>query len=372
MKIISLFNNKGGVGKTTLAYHLACSLAELNYKVLMLDLDPQCNLTICSMNEEELHKIWKEEDSFIDGFEESKNKADKEKYEEINSHTRTIHYLLKPTEEGTGELEKLPPPKNIRKNLDLIPGRITLHMYEYKISERWSGVYQGDPLSIRTITKIRTLAIKYSEIYNYDFVIIDTSPSLGALNKVIISTVDGFLIPCLPDMFSLYGIRNIGKALSQWKSELETVYKLLSDEKRQYFPKKFVQFLGYTIYNAKKYKGKTEWDLALMHYNYAKQIPVTIKKCIATEVREHLTDEMISDPIGGTSVMHTHNTFPNASQKYKLPIWDIPKCHNLDLAENERASILGNISRYEDTKQAYKTFTEDLLNRIKTITLIPK
>ena len=46
MKIISLFNNKGGVGKTTLAYHLSCALAADGKKVLMIDLDPQCNLTI--------------------------------------------------------------------------------------------------------------------------------------------------------------------------------------------------------------------------------------------------------------------------------------------------------------------------------------
>ena len=55
MKIISLFNNKGGVGKTTLAYHLSCALAEMGKKVLMIDLDPQCNLTICGMDSEVLH-----------------------------------------------------------------------------------------------------------------------------------------------------------------------------------------------------------------------------------------------------------------------------------------------------------------------------
>lgn len=46
MKIVSLFNNKGGVGKTTLAFHLSWILSEMGKKVLMIDLDPQCNLTI--------------------------------------------------------------------------------------------------------------------------------------------------------------------------------------------------------------------------------------------------------------------------------------------------------------------------------------
>ena len=69
MKIISVFNNKGGVGKSTLTYHLGYTLAEQGSRVLMVDLDPQCNLTICAMMEEQLHKIWEEEDDFIEDFE---------------------------------------------------------------------------------------------------------------------------------------------------------------------------------------------------------------------------------------------------------------------------------------------------------------
>ena len=69
MKIISVFNNKGGVGKSTLTYHLGNALAELGHRVLMVDLDPQCNLTICAMMEESLHQIWEEDASFVDNSE---------------------------------------------------------------------------------------------------------------------------------------------------------------------------------------------------------------------------------------------------------------------------------------------------------------
>jgi cellulose biosynthesis protein BcsQ len=60
MKIISIFNNKGGVGKTTLTYHLAHALALMGKRVLMIDSDPQCNLTIYGVETEELHKIWEQ------------------------------------------------------------------------------------------------------------------------------------------------------------------------------------------------------------------------------------------------------------------------------------------------------------------------
>ena len=55
--IVSVFNNKGGVGKTTLLFHLACALAEQDKKVLMMDLDPQCRLTLNAIPEEEIEKL---------------------------------------------------------------------------------------------------------------------------------------------------------------------------------------------------------------------------------------------------------------------------------------------------------------------------
>lgn len=369
MKIVSLFNNKGGVGKTTLAFHLSWILSEMGKKVLMIDLDPQCNLTICGIPEDNLEKIWKEEDAFIDDFEKALQEKPEEAIEKINSSPRSIHYLLKPTEDGLDDIkdEKLPPVIKLNENLGLIPGRLTINRYENVISERWSQAYQGVPLSIRTITRIRSIAETYAQRDGYDFVLIDTSPSLGALNKVIISTVDGFIVPCLPDMFSLYGIRNIGASLKQWQKEFDTIFNLISDEKRKRFPKNFVRFLGYTIYNAKKYsKQSNPWDLAQAHYNYAQQIPGIIEQYIVQEVRQHLTNDMVHNPIGGTAVMHTHNTLPNMSQKYKMPMWDVPDCQVL--SKEDRGTIAPNAkSVYYPTHDKYKAFAEDFLNRISTL-----
>lgn len=256
MKIISLFNNKGGVGKSILGFHLGCVLGEMGKKVLFVDLDPQCNLTISALYEEYLEEIWSEEDAYIEDFMQACH--NQRNYEEI---------LLKPAEEGLNEFENYPPPVMLSENVFMIPGRLSLHRYENKLAERWSGLYQSDNLSIRTITNIRSICEKYGKEYNCDYVIVDTSPSLSVLNKTVISTVDGFFIPAQPDMFSLYGIRNIGSSLEQWQKEFDTIYKLISDEKRNKFPKKFVQFIGYTIYNAKKYdNGSNRYKLANAHY----------------------------------------------------------------------------------------------------------
>lgn len=65
MKIISIFNNKGGVGKSTLTYHLGAALAEQSKKILLVDLDPQSNLTLYGLSEKKLEEIWNSEDEYI-------------------------------------------------------------------------------------------------------------------------------------------------------------------------------------------------------------------------------------------------------------------------------------------------------------------
>lgn len=334
----------------------------MGIRTLLIDLDPQCNLTILSMDAEELHSIWEAEDVFIDDFAAASAGISKTELQKINNSTRSIHYILKPTEDGVSDQPQLSPPKKLASNLDLIPGRLTLHMFEDRIANRFPQAYQGDPLAIRTLTKFKDIATEYANQFGYKVVIFDTSPSLGILNKVIISTTDGIVIPCMPDMFSLYGIRNIGNSLKAWKKQFDSLYSLLTNEKRKYFPADFVKLLGYTIYNSKKYSSRNKWDLATAHYNYALQIPPTIKEYIDNDAMSHLTDAQLDEPIGGAAVMHTHNTLPNMAQKYHLPIWDVPDCNGLET--DDISTISGNRTTYQATKEKYVAFATDLLSRM--------
>lgn len=367
VQLISVFNNKGGVGKTTLSFHLAHALAELGHRVLAVDLDPQCNLSIYSLTEEQIQSIWDAENKFIDepGFEAARKELGDKKTLALCSEPRTVHFLLKPAEEGTGDLSTLPPPLEIAKNFHLIPGRLTLHMYEEALARRWSEAFVGQPLAIRTLSEIRRLVHQYAEEYGYDFAIIDTSPSLGQLNKTILTTVDAFLIPCAPDLFSLYGIRNIGNSLNRWQQELKTLYQLLPPSRRPHMPDNFVSFLGYTIYNAKKREGSTPWDMAIAHYNYAKQVPVNIVNHIPSALSEGLKPSQLKTPIGKLSIMHTHNTYPTHAQKYHIPMWKLPSHPNLDAGDT--ATVMTNKDRYIATQAAYHEFAADVASRMQSI-----
>lgn len=364
--IVTIFNNKGGVGKTTLTYHLAHALGELNKKVLLIDLDPQCNLTIFSLSMDDIHDIWVDEDCFIDDFAAARSEMSTDDFIKLLSKPRSIHFDLKPTEDGTADLDILPPVVKIGQNVDLIPGRLTLHLYEAKVGERWSGIYQGEPLSIRTATKVRELAYAYAEQNGYDIVIFDTSPSLGALNRHLLSLADGFIIPCSPDLFSVYGIRNIGSALGTWRKQFESIFHFLSDSKRSQFPDRFVKFLGYTLYNAKRYTGAgNPLDLARAHYNYAEQIPDTIKNFIDAQNIVECPVGALNGSIGNNSIIHSHNTFPSMSQKYHLPMWKLPSYTGLE--PEDRSTISGNQKKYNDTREAYHTFAKDFLSRVECL-----
>lgn len=361
MKIISVFNNKGGVGKSTLAFHLAYALSEMNKKTLMIDLDPQSNLTLQCIAPDKLEALWREEESYIEDFQDALESSG-DTFENFVKKPRSIHCLLKPIEDGVFESFILGSVYEVNSNLGLIPGRLSLHSYEDKISKSWSDAFLGDPQALRVITSIRNICLEAKEKYGYEYVIIDTSPSLGILNRVLISMSTGFFVPCMPDMFSTFGLTNIGQALKIWKTQFETMYSLLPDKKRNIFPKNFVKFLGFTIYNAKKYTGQNTLDLAAAHYSYVNQLPDLIKKHIPSECYDNLDVGVIEQPIGLKSIMHSHNTLPSMAQKYRVPIWLVPNQANL--LPNDKATISGNRELYYEKKALYHEFAKSLLKRL--------
>jgi len=204
LKIISVFNNKGGVGKSTLTFHLAHALAEQGIKTLMVDLDPQSNLTLQCINSDEVEKLWTEEESYIEDFQEAQENSNKT-FEEFTAKPRSIHCLLKPVEDGLFDSFGLGSIYKISPKLGLIPGRLSLHMFEDKLAKSWSDAYLGDPQALRLLTAIRALCLEAQKKHGYEVAILDTSPSLGMLNRVVISMSTGFFVPCMPDMFSTFG-----------------------------------------------------------------------------------------------------------------------------------------------------------------------
>ncbi|MFC0351983.1 ParA family protein [Undibacterium danionis] len=194
MKTIAFFNNKGGVGKTSLVYHLAWMFADRGIRTIAVDLDPQANLTAMFLNESKLEKIWPD-----------------------NGHPETIFGSIEPIQRGLGDIAK-PNIEKISDKLGLIPGDLALSNFEDKLSESWPKCHNRDEAAFRVMTAFYRLISAASDEFNAELVLIDVGPNLGAINRSAIIASDQVILPLAPDLFSLQGLKNLGPTLRAWRS----------------------------------------------------------------------------------------------------------------------------------------------------------
>ncbi len=198
MKTIAFFNNKGGVGKTSLVYHLAWMFRELNYSVLAMDLDPQSNLTSAFVDESELELLWPQSD-----------------------HLSTIAGVIDPLIQRLGDIGPAKM-KQIADELYLIPGDLGLSLFEDRLSEAWSMCLDDNPANagdgFRVMTAFYRLMKSAAESQDLDIVLIDVGPNVGAMNRAALVAADYVVIPLGADLFSLQGLRNLGPTLRNWRT----------------------------------------------------------------------------------------------------------------------------------------------------------
>lgn len=200
MKVLSFFNNKGGVGKTTLTCNLAAHLARQGLRIVVLDVDPQCNATILTLGEERAAPLyWAEEPS------------------EERSRTTNLWSILEPIELGEAtvmsNVAPIPAATN-RFSFDLVPGHPRVSIIEDRLSQAWRDAIGGDVGGLRRTNWVVTLAAQLAP--RYDLMILDLGPSLGSLNRTALLGSDYFVTPMGADVFSILGLRNISNWLREW------------------------------------------------------------------------------------------------------------------------------------------------------------
>jgi len=193
--VIAFFNNKGGVGKTSLVYHIAHLLADLEYRVLAADLDPQGNLSASCLDEDRLEALWPED-----------------------RHLPTIYGAVRPLVRGTGDVIE-PLRESIRDDFDLIPGDMALSDFEDELSQQWPKCLDGSERAFRVMSALWRVIQKGAEAHRADVTLIDLGPNLGAINRAALIAADSVVIPLEPDLFSLQGLRNLGPRLRSWRKE---------------------------------------------------------------------------------------------------------------------------------------------------------
>lgn len=200
MRTIAFFNNKGGVGKTSLVYHLAWMYADLGVAVVAVDLDPQANLTSMYLDEPRLEELWPDGD-----------------------HPCTIYGAIRPLLEGTGDVAA-PHVEKIADRLTLVVGDLALALSEDELNSQWPDCLDRKPRAFRVISAFWRVIEAAARASGADVTLIDVGPNLGAINRAALIAAENVVIPLAPDLYSLQGLKNLGPTLRRWRGEWQERY----------------------------------------------------------------------------------------------------------------------------------------------------
>lgn len=290
MKNIIFFNNKGGVGKTTLVYHFTYMLAELGHKCLAVDLDPQANLSSMFLSDEELERIYAQD-------------VDRE----------TLISGIKPLDRGIGDIAPVKV-QHITDKIGLLSGDLDLSLFEDKLSSNWSKCIDGDEAAFRIVSSFSRIIENEAKNFEADYCIIDVGPNFGALNRATLIAADYVIVPMAADLFSLQGLRNLGKRLNIWKEEWrDRVSRNRATDIS--LPNGNIKPLGYVVMQ----HGIKESRPVQSYLKWANRIPSVFNEYVLGSSQS--IDEKVENDVNCLALLkHYHSLIP-MSMEVKKPIF---------------------------------------------------
>lgn len=285
MKTIAFFNNKGGVGKTSLVYHLAWMFADHGIKTLAVDLDPQANLTAMFLDEDRLENLWPDDE-----------------------HPDTVYGAIRPILRGIGDIAE-PGVEMVTNNLGLIPGDLGLSRFEDKLSDAWPRCHNRDESAFRTMTAFHRLVQRGSE-WGAELVLIDVGPNLGAINRSALIASDQVCLPLAPDLFSLQGLKNLGPTLREWRAVWADLLTKAPHDLPM--PKGTMQPIGYIVMQ----HGILDSRPVKAYKRWMDRIPGIYREAVLDEVSNSLP-AIAQDPYCLSLLKHYRSLMPMAMEARK-------------------------------------------------------
>lgn len=294
--VLTLFNNKGGVGKTSLVYHLAWMLADMGKRVLACDFDPQANLTAAFLDEGTLEELWGIDDPQI---------------------PCTIYKSIQPLTE-VGDLRE-PVLQAIAPGLALLPGDLALSGFEDRLSSEWPQSMGSTNLyrPFRILSAFWQVAQLGASEHSADLIIVDVGPNLGAINRSALIASDAVLVPLGADLFSLQGLRNLGPTLRRWRADWK---KRLNNWETPAFslPAGTMQPLGYVVQQhgvrlSRPVKAYDRW---------VNRIPAEYRTSVLGEPAPPADLRLADDPYCLATLKHYRSLIP-LGQEARKPIFHL-------------------------------------------------
>jgi cellulose biosynthesis protein BcsQ len=191
---IAFLQSMGGVGTTSLVYHLAWMYSDLGYSVLAVDLDPQACLTAAMVDHEQLRALWSDD------------------------HRGTLYGAIRPLVDESGDVSD-PHRERIGDKLELLVGDLAISRFEDELSHQWARCLDGQERAFRVITSLHRCIQAAAHSAGADIVLIDLGPYLGAINRAALVASQHIVVPVSPDLFSVQGLSDLGPTVRQWREE---------------------------------------------------------------------------------------------------------------------------------------------------------
>jgi cellulose biosynthesis protein BcsQ len=319
---LTLFNHKGGVGKTTLTVNLAFALAEMGKDVLLVDSDPQCNLTSYLVQADVV-------DKWLDESETSKG--------------TTIWSALRPVITAGKDI-KIIAPYERAKRIFLLPGDIRLSEYELDLQQSWIDCLQRKIRGFVGTTALSILVETCAQGLGADFVLFDVGPNIGPLNRAILLDCDYFIVPGSCDHFSTRALKTLGRSIANWIRDWGLISQLAPNDVPLLGGRPV--YLGYVLQRFRMYGG----DISKGYKEYARQLERHSYSDVAAILKD--VDEELA---------------PGTLSQFKLgQIKDFASLANLAQKEGIAMAYVGSGAQYmkDQAHAAFKAFAQKIIARI--------
>jgi cellulose biosynthesis protein BcsQ len=342
-KIVSVFNHKGGVSKTTTAFHIGWMLARLGHKVVLVDADPQCNLTGVTLG---LVNSWPppEDDDIAPSAD--RDDPDSTDYSGAqdrvrgffeNNLDRTLYGALRPAFESEPRMLEAVEcfPVDGCEGLYLLPGHLRLG--EYEVSLGIAQELSSSLLALKNVPGSVNYMLRITaEAYDADYVIVDMSPSLGALNQNLVATSDLLFLPASPDFFSIMALQSLARVVPRWNRWAENASnnEILA-EATYPFPKPRLKFAGALIQRYRLYRAPTlenpygdptkpfqDWIERVTASVNEELVPALAKAGLTFTDNEYAEAGIERHILG---LVHEFNSLLPKSQEHRVPVYELTK-----------------------------------------------
>ena len=326
MRSLAFFNNKGGVGKTTLLCNVAAYLSqELYYKVLVVDADPQCNATQYMFNDADLYYFYEETSSF------------------------TIYNVIRPLSLGKGYSKELSIYPSDRFEVDVLPGDPRLALTEDLLAKDWGSASAGEARGMRTTLLFAELMKRCDD---YDLVFFDVGPSLGSINRAVLLATDYFVAPMSIDIFSVKAIENISDWLRRWRKQwISGIENLYDAEEVEVTLQRDLNFLGYV---SQQYIAKRDSSGSKRAVNAYDRIMSQFDSVIKNKLINSLYSKTKYKSYNLGSIPNLHSLIP-MSQSSRSPVF------SLKASDGVRGA---HFSKVKDARETFGKVAENILKRI--------